>query len=52
VKHTQEFAQATVTPFAYNEMKKTIGALVLTGFEIIMDPELLKAIKTEYNDTF
>ena len=51
VEHTREFAQATVTPFAYDEMKKTIGALVLTGLEVVMDPELLKAIKTEFGVT-
>lgn len=50
VEHTREFAQATVMPYAYNEMKKTIGGLVLTGLEIITDPELLKAIKTEFDD--
>lgn len=48
VEHTREFAQATVSPFAYNEMKKTIGALVQTGLEVVMDLELLEAIKTEF----
>ncbi len=51
VAHTREFARATVTPFAYGEMKKTIGALVLTGFEAVQDPEFLKAIKTEFYKT-
>lgn len=49
VEHTREFARATVTPFAYGEMKKTIGALVLTGLEVVIDPELLRAIKTEFH---
>ena len=48
-KHTREFARATVTPFAYGEMKKTIGALVLTGLEVVCDEELLKSIKKEFN---
>ena len=48
VGHTREFAQATITPFAYEEMKKTIGALVLTGLEVVMDRETLSAIKTEF----
>ena len=51
IKHTKEFAQSTITPFAYQEMKKTIGALVLTGLDIVMDPELLKNIKTEFDVT-
>lgn len=52
VEHTREFAQATITPFAYNEMEKTIGALVLTGAQIVMDPSLLKAVKTEFFQHF
>jgi amidohydrolase len=51
MKHTREFAQATVTSFAYDEMKKTIGALVLTGLNAAMDPEFLKAIHTEFRMT-
>jgi len=48
-KHTREFARATVTPFAYGEMKKTIGALVLTGMAVVNDSGFLEAIKTEFN---
>jgi metal-dependent amidase/aminoacylase/carboxypeptidase family protein len=48
VGHTREFAQTTITPFAYEEMKKTIGALVLTGVEIVKGPETLSAIKAEF----
>jgi metal-dependent amidase/aminoacylase/carboxypeptidase family protein len=51
VEHTREFAKATITPFAYKEMKKTIGALVLTGMEVVMDPEILNAIKTEFENS-
>jgi len=50
-KHTREFAEATVTPYAYEEMKKTIGALVLTGFDIVVNPDLLKKIKNEFETT-
>ncbi len=32
-------------------MKKTIGALVLTGLEVVMDPVFLKAIKTEFDES-
>jgi amidohydrolase len=47
-KHTREFAKATVTHFAYGEMKKTIGALVLTGLEVVKDSDFLKALKAEF----
>ena len=50
-KHTREFAEATVTDFAYKAMKKTIGALVLTGVEVVMNPELLETIKAEFDTT-
>ncbi len=50
-KHTRAFAEATVTPFAYGEMKKTIGALVLTGLDTVMNPDLLKKIKAEFDVT-
>lgn len=51
IPHTREFARSTVTPFAYGEMKKTIGALVLTGLEVVTDAQLLKTIKREFQET-
>ena len=48
--HTTEFAKETLTDFAYDQMKKTIGALALTGADIIMHPLLLKKIKNEFNE--
>ena len=48
ILHTREFARSTVTPFAYGEMKKTIGAMVLTGAAVIGDPALLRAIREEF----
>jgi len=49
VHHTRELAEATLTDEAYENMVKTIGALVLTGIDVIMDRELLNEIKEEFN---
>lgn len=46
--HTREFAAATRTPFAYDSMTKAIGALVLTGADVIRDQEFLTRIKEEF----
>lgn len=51
IAHTKEFAEATITSKAYEEMCKTIGALVLTAVEIIKDKKLLEAIKDEFEKT-
>lgn len=51
VAHTKEFADASVMPFAYEEMKKTIGALVLTAIDVINNKELLEKIKEEFEVT-
>lgn len=47
--HTEEFSHETITEYAYENMKKTIEALVATGIDIIKDEELLKEIKEEFN---
>jgi len=47
--HTRELAKATLTDEAYDSMVKTIGALVLTGIDVIVDKEFLKNIKDEFN---
>lgn len=51
VGHTIEFAEATITPYAYEEMKKTIGVLVLTAVDVIKNEKLLKDIKDEFDTT-
>lgn len=49
VPHTREMAEATLTPEAHESMVKTIAALVLTSVDVIVDKELLKEIKEEFN---
>ncbi len=46
--HTREFASCTLTDFAYENMKITIGALALTAAEILKDKDLMKKIKEEF----
>lgn len=46
--HSREFRDATKTDYAYQEMKKAIGALVLTAVDIIKKPDLLEEIKKEF----
>lgn len=48
VAHTKEFAEASLTDIAYENMKKTIGTLVLTGVDVIRDEEFLNDIKDEF----
>ena len=50
VAHTRAFAEASTTSYAYNEMKRTIAALVLTAVDVIQDEELLLKIKEEFNN--
>ena len=47
--HSIEFAKATITEDAYKGMKEAIFALVMTGKDILSDPNLLKEIKDEFN---
>lgn len=47
--HSLEFAKATITEEAYKGMKEAIFALVMTGKDILSDPNLLKEIKDEFN---
>nr|WP_207751273.1 M20 family metallopeptidase [Anaeromonas frigoriresistens] len=51
IAHTKEFAEATLTEEAYDNMKRTIKALVLTGVEVIKNPEALKDIKKEFDES-
>lgn len=48
VAHTVEFRDATGEPYAYEQMEKTIAALVATAVEIIEDPAKLQAIQKEF----
>lgn len=48
IAHTTGFAQATRTPYAYEEMKRTVSALALTGVEVIVNKTLLEQIQTEF----
>lgn len=50
VEHTKGFAEATNKPKAYEEMMKTVKALVLTGIEVIRNPEVLNEIKNEFEN--
>ena len=47
--HSIEFAKATITEEAYKGMKEAIFALVMTGKDILSNPNLLKEIKDEFN---
>lgn len=49
VGHTVEFAKATTTDYAYGQMMKVVGALALTGLDVIKDPELLTRIRKEFD---
>lgn len=46
--HTKEFGAATLEPYAIDQMKKTITALVMTGMNIIERPEILEQIKNDF----
>ncbi|MFW6378095.1 MAG: M20 family metallopeptidase [Bacillota bacterium] len=50
--HSREFRDATKSDYAYQEMKKAIGALVLTAVEVIEKPDLLKEIKEEFANKY
>ncbi len=46
--HTVEFAEATIKEEAYEGMKESIFALVLTGIEILKNEKILIKIKEEF----
>ncbi|MGM0414754.1 MAG: M20 family metallopeptidase [Bacillota bacterium] len=50
--HSREFRDATKSEYAYQEMKKAIGALVLSAVDVIENPELLKQIKEEFANKY
>lgn len=46
--HSKEFADATVTKKAHDEILKAAAALALTGYDVITDSELLGRVKAEF----
>ncbi|MGL4687909.1 MAG: M20 family metallopeptidase [Fusobacteriaceae bacterium] len=46
--HTTEFAKASINEEAYNGMRESVFAMVLTGIEILKDKEVLIKIKEEF----
>ena len=50
VPHTREFALATLTPYAYKQMRSIMGALSQTGIDLITNKELLKKVKDDFNN--
>lgn len=48
IAHTVAFAEASKTPYAYQEMERTVSALALTGVKVISDPHLLEQIQAEF----
>lgn len=49
--HTREMANCTLTPYAKEQMKNTIGALVMTAVKVITNPKLFEEIKLEFNNS-
>ncbi|WP_073048773.1 M20 family metallopeptidase [Dethiosulfatibacter aminovorans] len=49
--HTVEFRDSTKTDYAYDNMKKTINALVSTAVDVINDEELQHRIREEFERT-
>lgn len=47
VSHSREFASATLTDYAFNNLEKTICTMVKTGYDILESAELLQKIKSE-----
>lgn len=46
--HTEEFAKATLSEYAYSQMKLIITALVMTSVEVIKNKNILLEIKNEF----
>lgn len=46
--HSIEFAKASISEEAYKGMKEAVLALAMTGKDILLDKELLKKIKDEF----
>ncbi|WP_300328682.1 M20 family metallopeptidase [Fusobacterium sp.] len=50
IGHSIEFAKASISKKAYEGMKESIFALVMTGKNILEDKSLLEEIKKEFNE--
>jgi len=50
VTHTKEFADNTITPKAHERIIQGSAAMALSGYEVIIDKDLLKAIKEEFEN--
>ena len=51
IGHTREMANSTLTPYAKEQMKNTIGALVMTAVEVITNKKLYQDIKLEFENS-
>lgn len=51
IGHTREMANCTLTTYAKEQMKNTIGALVMTAIKVISDPKLYEEIRLEFDST-
>lgn len=49
--HTVEFRDATMTEYAFNQMKKTIAAIVEVGIEILENDEAYEKICKEFKES-
>ncbi|WP_062551965.1 M20 family metallopeptidase [Peptoniphilus phoceensis] len=49
--HTVEFRDATMTDYAFNQMKKTIAAIVEVGIEILENDEAYEKICKEFKES-
>ena len=49
--HSREFAEASLTETAHKGLETGIKALAMAGLEILTQPELLKEIKKDYENT-
>ena len=49
--HTVEFRDATMTDYAFDQMKKTIAAIVEVGIEILQNDEVYKKITDEFKES-
>ena len=46
--HTREFAACTQTEYAKDRMMEAAGAMALTGYHIITEPQTLAEIRKEF----
>lgn len=51
IGHTREMADSTLKPYAKEQMKNTIAALVMTSVEVITNPKLYQDIKQEFENS-